>query len=146
MMKVSVLIPLFNSEKFIEQTIKCALSQSWQNKEVIIVDDGSTDKSLSIAKSYESEIVKVFSQTNRGAASARNLAFKRSSGDYIQYLDSDDLLSEDKIESQIQIARLKRFDPKVLIFGKTAFLENGIDDSIISSQPINKSFEDLLTF
>ena len=142
MMKVSVLIPLFNSEKFIEQAIKSALNQSWQNKEVIIVDDGSTDKSLSIALSFESEIVKVFSQSNRGAASARNLAFKHSSGEYIQYLDSDDLLSEDKITKQMAIAAAYSYDPSFLIFGKTEVLEKEIADPIISLQPVNKSYDD----
>jgi glycosyltransferase involved in cell wall biosynthesis len=141
MVKVSVLIPLFNSEKFIDKAIKSALDQTWTNKEIIIVDDGSTDNSLSVAKSYESEIVKVFSQPNHGASSARNLAFKHSSGDYIQYLDADDLLSEDKIAVQMKIAGIENFNPAVLIFGKTAFIENEITDAIIASQAVNKSYD-----
>jgi glycosyltransferase involved in cell wall biosynthesis len=142
MVKVSVLIPLFNSEKFIEKAIRSALGQTWTNKEIIIVDDGSTDKSLSVAKYCESEIVKVFSQPHQGASSARNLAFKHSSGDYIQYLDADDLLSEDKIASQMNIAGIENFDPSVLIFGKTAFIENEITDAILSSQVVNRSYDD----
>jgi glycosyltransferase involved in cell wall biosynthesis len=142
MVKVSVLIPLYNSEKFIEEAVKSALGQSWINKEIIIVDDGSTDNSLSVAKSLESETVKVFSQPKHGASSARNLAFKYSTGDYIQYLDADDLLSDDKIEVQMKIAETENFDPAVLIFGKTAFIENDISDSILSSQAVNKTYND----
>jgi glycosyltransferase involved in cell wall biosynthesis len=112
------------------------------HKEVIIVDDGSTDSSLSIARSFESETVRVFSQPNRGASSARNLAFMHSTGDYIQYLDADDLLSDDKIEKQMQIAANKNFDPGVLIFGKTAFFETKITDAAVSEQPVNKSYDD----
>jgi len=142
MSKVSILIPLFNSEKFIGDTIKSALLQTWQHKEIIIVDDGSTDSSLAIARSFESETVKVYSQANHGAASARNLAFKHSSGDYIQFLDADDLLSDDKIAKQMQIAEVNNFDPGVLIFGKTAFFEVDCTETAISGQPVNKSYDD----
>jgi glycosyltransferase involved in cell wall biosynthesis len=100
---VSILIPCYNSEKWIAETIESALVQTWQNKEIIIVDDGSKDNSLAIAKRFESPIVKVISQENRGAGAARNRALKEAQGDFIQYLDADDLLSPDKIESQISI-------------------------------------------
>lgn len=102
-MKVSILIPLYNSEKFIAETIECALNQTWQDKEIIVVDDGSTDNSFLIAKSYESEILKVYTQQNKGASAARNHAFSKSTGDLIQYLDADDLLSPNKIEEQVKI-------------------------------------------
>jgi glycosyltransferase involved in cell wall biosynthesis len=67
------------------------------------VDDGSTDGSLAIAKSYASRQVKVISQPNQGASAARNLAYKNCTGDYIQYLDADDLLAPDKIERQVSL-------------------------------------------
>jgi glycosyltransferase involved in cell wall biosynthesis len=86
--------------------------------------------------------VKVFSQSNHGAASARNLAFKHSSGEYIQYLDSDDLLSEDKFTKQMTIAASYSYDPSFLIFGKTVILEKDLADPIISLQPVNKSYDD----
>lgn len=99
--KVSILIPLYNSEKYISETIDSALSQSWPNIEIIIVDDGSTDNSFLIAKSYESSVLSVYKKENRGACAARNFAFSKSTGDFIQYLDADDLLSADKIERQM---------------------------------------------
>jgi len=101
---VSVLIPAFNSEEWIADTIRSALNQSWPNKELIIVDDGSRDKTLSIARQFASKIVSVVSQENQGPCAARNHAFELCQGDYIQWLDADDLLSTDKISKQMEIA------------------------------------------
>ncbi|MGO9828421.1 MAG: glycosyltransferase [Terriglobales bacterium] len=99
---VSILIPAYNAEKWIADTIRSALAQTWQRKEIIIVDDGSTDHTLAIAQQFESDSVKVASQENLGAAKARNKAFSLSQGDYIQWLDADDLLAPDKIEKQME--------------------------------------------
>jgi|ERR1041385_2532235 glycosyltransferase involved in cell wall biosynthesis len=98
---VSIIIPVYNAEKYIAAAISSALDQTWENKEIIVVDDGSTDKSLSIARGFESDIVKVFSQTNRGASAARNKGVSKANGDFVQFLDADDLLMPDKIESQL---------------------------------------------
>jgi len=98
---VSILIPCYNSERWLAETLKSALDQTWQNIEIILVDDGSTDNSLSIARSYESSRLKVIAQENRGASSARNRALKEAQGDFIQYLDADDLLNPKKIEAQV---------------------------------------------
>ena len=101
--KVSILIPCYNCEKWIAETLQSVLNQTWKNTEVILVDDGSTDNTLAIAKTYESKSIKVISQPNKGASAARNTALKESQGDFIQYLDADDLLSPDKIELQIKL-------------------------------------------
>ena len=98
---VSILIPSYNAEKWIKQAIDSALAQTWPNKEIIIVDDGSRDNSLQIGKRYESGNVKVISQKNCGAAAARNRAYMEAQGGYIQWLDADDLLAPDKISRQI---------------------------------------------
>jgi len=100
---VSILIPCYNAEQWLTETIESALAQTWQNKEIIVVDDGSTDNSLDIAKQFESSIVKVISQENRGGSAARNTAYKACQGEFIQYLDADDLLAPTKIESQIKL-------------------------------------------
>jgi glycosyltransferase involved in cell wall biosynthesis len=100
---VSILIPCYNAEQWLAETIESALAQTWENKEIIIVDDGSTDGSLAIAKSYASQRVKVISQRNQGASTARNTAYSNCTGDYIQYLDADDLLAPDKIEQQVNL-------------------------------------------
>jgi glycosyltransferase involved in cell wall biosynthesis len=105
---VSILIPAYNAEKWIKQTIGSALYQTWGNKEIVVIDDGSTDRTLDIAKTFETNSVKVVSQNNRGAASARNKALSLASGDYIQWLDADDLLAPNKIAEQMKAAEGER--------------------------------------
>ncbi|HVW15748.1 MAG TPA: glycosyltransferase family A protein [Mucilaginibacter sp.] len=99
---VSIITPVYNSEKFLAETIASALEQTWPNKELILVDDGSTDSSLCLAQSYVSDNVKVFYQPNKGASAARNKGLQEARGEYIQFLDADDLLSPDKIANQVE--------------------------------------------
>jgi glycosyltransferase involved in cell wall biosynthesis len=99
---VSILIPAFNSERWIRAAVESALSQTWERKEIIIIDDGSRDATLSIARSYERKNVCVVSQENSGASAARNHALSLAQGDYIQWLDADDLLAPDKIARQME--------------------------------------------
>ena len=98
---VSILIPAYNARHLVAQTIRSALDQTWREKEIIVVDDGSTDGTARAVKEFESEGVRLIQQKNQGAAAARNTAFAQSRGDYIQWLDADDLLAPDKIEKQI---------------------------------------------
>lgn len=98
---VSILIPAFNAERWIADTITSAVSQTWARKEIIIVDDGSTDRTRSIAQRFVSPQVSIVTQTNQGAAAARNAALSLCRGDYIQWLDADDLLAADKIALQL---------------------------------------------
>ena len=102
---VSILIPAYNADKRIAETIKSALAQTWLNKEILIVDDGSTDDTLNIAKTFESKIVKVVAQKNTGACGARNKALSLAQGSYIQWLDADDLLHPEKIALQLREAQ-----------------------------------------
>jgi glycosyltransferase involved in cell wall biosynthesis len=114
---VSILIPAYNAEKWIAHTITSALTQTWQNTEIIIVDDGSKDETLAIARSFESDNVKVFTKENQGAAATRNKAFSICTGDYIQWLDADDLLAPEKISKQME-ALGDSPDPKLLLSGE----------------------------
>ncbi|NJN49772.1 MAG: glycosyltransferase family 2 protein [Alkalinema sp. RL_2_19] len=101
---VSILIPAYNVADWIEQTVGSVLAQTWKNIEIIIVDDGSTDDTLAIARQFEiHNFVQVISQVNQGATAARNHALRQSTGDFIQFLDADDLLAPDKIEQQMQV-------------------------------------------
>src|SRR5262245_12452760 len=102
---VSILIPAYNAEAFISDTIDSALAQAWPKKEIIVVDDGSSDQTVAIARRFEPVGVRVVTQPNRGASAARNLAFSLCRGDYIQWLDADDLLSPDKISKQLEAAK-----------------------------------------
>lgn len=115
---VSILIPAYNSEKWIRATIKSALAQSWPKKEIIIVDDGSMDNTFAIAKEFESQNVKILTQKNSGASAARNKALSLSQGDFIQWLDSDDILAPNKIELQLNASGL---DPQSKIVHTSAW-------------------------
>src|ERR1700693_2287513 len=101
---VSILIPAYNAKAWIADTIRSALAQTWPKKEIIVVDDGSIDGTLSIARQFASKTVSIVTQANQGAPAARNKAFELCQGDYIQWLDADDLLSADKITLQVKAA------------------------------------------
>lgn len=99
---VSIIIPMYNASDYIEATLLSALGQTWPNVEVIVIDDESTDNSLTVAKQYKDKIT-VLQQSNKGASAARNLGLASASGKYIQFLDADDLLSADKIAAQVEV-------------------------------------------
>jgi glycosyltransferase involved in cell wall biosynthesis len=99
---VSILIPAYNAKEWLADTLRSAMGQTWERKEIIVVDDGSSDQTLAIARRFESDSVKVVTQKNQGAAAARNKAFSLSQGEYIQWLDADDLLAPDKVARQIE--------------------------------------------
>jgi glycosyltransferase involved in cell wall biosynthesis len=98
---VSILIPAYNAANLIADTLRSALAQTWERKEIIVVDDGSRDQTLLVARQFESRGVRVVSQENQGAATARNSLLALSRGDYLQWLDADDLLSPGKISLQM---------------------------------------------
>jgi len=98
---VSILIPAYNAEEWIADTIRSAVGQTCPHKEIIVVDDGSSDRTAEVARQFASKEVAVVSVQNQGAAAARNHALHLSQGDYIQWLDADDLLAPDKIERQL---------------------------------------------
>lgn len=105
---VSILITAYNAEDTIGYTLKSAIAQTWPRKEIIVVDDGSTDRTAEVAQQFKE--VRVVSTENHGLSGAQNNAFPLSQGDYIQYLDADDLLAPDKIERQL--AALRSSDSK----------------------------------
>ena len=99
---VSILIPAFNASSTLRDTLRSAIDQTWHAKEIIVVNDGSSDDTGAIAAEFAPKGVKVVTQRNGGAAAARNTAFSLSSGDYIQWLDADDLIGSDKVEQQMR--------------------------------------------
>ena len=100
---VSILIPAYNAEPWIGDTIRSALAQTWPHKEIIVVDDGSHDRTLRVAQQFASKNVSVVTQENQGASATRNKAFAVCQGDYVQWLDADDLLSVEKIARQMEV-------------------------------------------
>src|SRR4051812_35758314 len=99
---VSVLIPCFNAAKYVGETLECVFRQTWPQIEVIVVNDGSTDESVAEIRRWRDPRLILLDGPNRGAAAARNGAFRRSTGDFIQYLDADDLIDANKIEQQMR--------------------------------------------
>lgn len=100
-MSVSVIIPCYNAEKWLSEAIDSVLAQTYPDIEIVVIDDGSCDRSLEIIQSY-SDLLIWRTGENKGANYARNIGFALSSGDYIQYLDADDYLLPDKIAKQVQ--------------------------------------------
>ena len=92
---VSIIVPMYNSEKYLDECISSILSQDYKNIELILVDDGSTDGTLKKAKEYENKDgrVKVIHQKNSGVSTARNNGIKKSKGTYITFVDSDDFIA-----------------------------------------------------
>jgi glycosyltransferase involved in cell wall biosynthesis len=113
---VSIIIPAYNAEEWIKECIESAIAQTYEPKEIIVVDDGSSDATLRIAKTYASANLQVLSKPNQGASSARNFGLKQAQGDYIQWLDADDLLHASKIQTQMTAAEAGR-DESVLFSG-----------------------------
>lgn len=114
---VSILIPAYNAQRWIADTIRSAVAQTWPRKEIILVDDGSTDQTLEIAQRFGSPELCVLTQRNEGASAARNKAFAASQGDFIQWLDADDLLAPDKLEKQMKT--VEQCNDKRILFSST---------------------------
>jgi glycosyltransferase involved in cell wall biosynthesis len=114
---VSILIPAYNAAQWIIDALESAVGQTWPHKEIIVLDDGSTDETLLIARRFESRGVTVVTQPNGGAAAARNRLFSLSHGDYIQWLDADDLLAPDKIARQLALVEAQGLGGRVLLSG-----------------------------
>jgi glycosyltransferase involved in cell wall biosynthesis len=100
---VSILIPAYNAEKTIAYTLESATRQTWKNLEIIVVNDGSQDRTAEVARGFKG--VTVVTTENGGLSAAQNEAYRNCHGDYIQYLDADDLLALDKIERQLAALR-----------------------------------------
>lgn len=118
---VSILIPLYNAEQYIEETITKALQQTYSNIELVIVDDHSTDNSLKIAQKYISEKVHVYSNPKKGGNPARNYAFEKCNGEYIKFMDADDYCTNEMIEKQMD-RMLKDGDENTLVFSPVKML------------------------
>lgn len=124
---VSVIIPLYNAEKYIVETIESVLKQTYKNIEIIIIDDGSKDSSFALAKKYISDTVTVVKQANKCASAARNHGLKLAKGEYIQFLDADDILHPKKIEYQINT--LKQYSKLHLIGCNWSYFNKNINST-----------------
>ncbi|MBW4595703.1 MAG: glycosyltransferase family 2 protein [Brasilonema angustatum HA4187-MV1] len=121
---VSVIIPAYNAEAFIGQTLKSVLSQTYKNIEVLVVDDGSLDRTVEIVESFAEKDSRVIliKQANAGVAAARNLAIEKSKGEYIAPIDADDIWYPQKLEKQVQ-CMLKADQSVGLVYAWSAFID-----------------------
>lgn len=142
---VSVVTPVHNAEKYIEITLKSVLNQTYKNLEIILIDDASKDSSRDIIKKYEkidSRVRSILLDNNVGVAKARNEGIKNAKGQYIAFLDSDDIWLENKLEEQIKFMKEKN-----IAFSHTAyeFIDeegNKIGKSVMVSESVG--YTDLL--
>lgn len=137
---VSIIIPAYNAEKFIAQTILSAKSQTHRHKEIIVVDDGSSDRTFAIANEFAGPEVRIFRQANKGASAARNKGFAESRGDYVQFLDADDLISSTKIEKQMIDAVV--YGDRFIYGGKWKIFYQNPEEFVFSPNELWKDFMD----
>ena len=102
MTKVSIIIPLYNSEAYIAQTIDSCLAQTHRDIEIIVVENGSTDQGYQIVKSIDDKRLSVYQIPKPNAAAARNYGYQKATGPYIIFLDADDVMASNKIELQLK--------------------------------------------
>ncbi|GBO54664.1 beta-1,3-glucosyltransferase [Pseudanabaena sp. lw0831] len=123
---VSIIIPCYNAEKWIGECIDSALSQTYSPIEVIVIDDGSTDASLSIIEKYGNKI-RWASYPNGGPSAARNRGFQISKGNYIQFIDADDYISPVKVKDQIEFLKVSGKD---IVYGDWCYQYHNVDNTI----------------
>ena len=114
MPEISVILPVFNSEEFIGKAIESVLAQTFEDFELIIVNDGSTDSSKEIIDSFSDERIRIISQSNQGPGAARNNALKMAQGSYVMYLDSDDWFCPDALE--VAYSEITKYDADFTFF------------------------------
>lgn len=155
--KISVIVPVYNTEKYIERCLRSIIKQTYQNIEIIIVDDGSIDRTVEFCMHYQqidSRIV-VLTKKNGGAGSARNLGLKNASGDYISFIDSDDYVEEQMLEVLVRVLEDNNADisfcgvytnpsekidsDEVICYDKKTALNNLLNETILS-YPVNKIY------
>lgn len=143
---VSIIIPTYNNGSVVCEAIDCSLNQTYENREIIVVDDGSTDHTEQLLKKKYKGRITYVRQENKGTGSARNTGIKCASGKYLQFLDADDLLDPDKIS--IQVRQLQNIPDKALSY--CDYVRCDIDDITVTyrrTSPVlqnEKPFDDVM--
>ena len=168
--KISIIIPVYNIEKYIDKCIKSVIEQTYKNIEIILIDDGSTDLSRSICDKYQKEDkrIKVIHQDNNGASCARNTGIKNATGEYIMLIDGDDYIESDMCEKMLKysidnntkiticnfynehkdktVINNSEFANNTIISNITAIKHMFVDDDIIFHVPWNKIYHRSIFF
>ncbi|KAF3890863.1 MULTISPECIES: glycosyltransferase family 2 protein [Nostocales] len=122
MKTVSVIIPVYKAEKYIAATVQSALDQTYKNIEILIIDDGSPDRSIEICQQFADPRIRIIRQTNRGLPGARNTGIRHAKGDYLTLLDADDLWLPEKLEKHVQ--HLNNSPNVGVSFSRSAFIDD----------------------
>ena len=140
MVKVSVILPAFNSERYIKESIESVLNQTFDEFELIIVNDGSTDSTLDIIKSFKDDRIKIINQSNQGPGAARNNALQIVNSEYVMFLDSDDWLSGDAIE--IAYGEAIKYDTDLTFFQMINYNDGEVyENDWFEMKTFDESFE-----
>ena len=117
MPKISVIIPVYNTENYLKECLNSVINQTFKDIEIICVNDGSTDNSLSILEEYArtDSRIKIINQKNQGVSSSRNNGIKSARGEYIMFLDSDDLYKPDLCEKVVE--KIDSQSPDIVMWG-----------------------------
>jgi glycosyltransferase involved in cell wall biosynthesis len=129
---VSVIVPAFNAEEYIMECLSSVINQTYRNLEIIVINDGSTDRTKDMLGNINDPRLIILNQPNKGCSAAKNIGLKISKGDFIQYLDADDYLSLDKIEKQLMVLKDK---PNCTAVCKTQIIsckDSNLNDEISS--------------
>lgn len=124
--KVSIIIPAYNASEYINDCLDSCIKQNHYNVEIIVIDDGSTDNTGDIVKSYSDRRIKYIYKENGGSASARNSGIRNSSGDYIIFLDSDDLILPERITVHLESLKNKE---KIITYSDFRYIKNHNNDN-----------------
>jgi glycosyltransferase involved in cell wall biosynthesis len=140
MVKISVILPVYNNEEYITKSVESVLEQSFSDFELIIVDDGSTDSTSEILDSFTDSRIRLIRQPNQGPGAARNNALEIALGDYIMYLDSDDWFSPDALE--VAYGEATRYDTDLTFFQMINYNQGDIyENDWFSLKTFDESFE-----
>lgn len=122
--KISIIVPIYNAEKWLEKCVNSIIEQSYSDVEILLINDGSTDKSLEICKKFENidNRIKVIDKKNEGVSKTRNLGIEKATGQYIKFVDSDDWLEKNTCEELIKIIKEEKTD--LVICGLNIYKNN----------------------
>jgi glycosyltransferase involved in cell wall biosynthesis len=133
---VSICIPTYNSQKYIRETLNCLCAQTYQNIEIIVVNDGSTDNTEAQVKSITDNRIKLINETKGGAAKARNTAYKHAKGEYIIFFDADDHIEPDYAAEQVKKIDGRKDVVVVALWGR--FYNDDLKTFKLNDTPVNE--------
>ena len=146
-MKVSVAVAIYNVEKYLSKCLDSIINQSYENLEIICVDDGSTDSSVDIINNYilKDKRIKLVKQENKGLSCARNAGLDAATGDYIYFIDGDDIIVPDYIQSFVDLLKVKSYNvihnPNIMLY----YADNSNSNSMINIHQDNSFEENIIT-